>query len=571
MTDDENRNAYFLTRATKRLKRDMKLITSDPIPAIDVALDEDDILGWHFVIHGREGTPYQDGVYHGRLVFPPTFPFGPPKILFLTPNGRFKVNERICFSLSDFHPEEWKPAYSVTAVLRGVYDFMHETTDTIGSINTTNSERRRLAGESMEYNKSNASFREFFPQLCIEEMQDTTNEEKMDIDETPFSYEKTGDEMDISTQNSNPRTFNDNHKKTVEVINPIDIRDPSPAPPSMETIFVAGDYSLETRSPNPAPPSMETGNNFLYSGYTSPTPMETTAEGNNLLYTRNLSPTIVEGNNTLDTSDPNLTYTAEGNNLKTRTPSPASPSMETTTVGGDYSLDSIDPSSTTLFDVNNPINTVNPSPSPTPMETTLHVGSILLFTRDPSPTIVEGYSPPDTSNANLTNTVEDNNPLSTRTPSPATPSMETTSVLGSNTIFPSPLPYIERKNFLNTRYAMSDQLYMQSTSAEGNTDLNTRNTMPITILSSNMGITGNILPSEKYFQAPHVGISSMHKSVKIDKNSDVEKAYLPSKVSRLRLGIILRDLRCYSTFFFILTIAYAFMLIYLLAYLTIFK
>ena len=158
MTDDESRNQYFLSRATKRLNRDMKLLNSDPVTGIEVVLNEDDILDWHFLIHGREGTPYQGGVYHGRLVFPPTFPFGPPKILFLTPNGRFKVNERICFSLSDFHPEEWKPAYSVTAVLRGVYDFMHETTDTIGSIVATDSERRRLARDSMRYNRNNVNF-----------------------------------------------------------------------------------------------------------------------------------------------------------------------------------------------------------------------------------------------------------------------------------------------------------------------------------------------------------------------------------------------------------------------------
>ena len=178
MTDDENRNQYYLSRSTKRLNRDMRLIREDPIPEIDVALNEDDILEWHFAIHGKEGTPYQGGVYHGRLVFPPTFPFGPPKILFLTPNGRFRVNERICFSLSDFHPEEWKPAYSVTAVLRGVYDFMHEATDTIGSIDATDSERRRLARESMQHNRDNSSFCNFFPHLCS--IEDTTDEEKMD-------------------------------------------------------------------------------------------------------------------------------------------------------------------------------------------------------------------------------------------------------------------------------------------------------------------------------------------------------------------------------------------------------
>ena len=181
MTDDENRNQSFLARAKKRLKRDMKLITNDPIPSMDVALNEDDILDWHFLIHGREGTPYEDGVYHGRLVFPLTFPFGPPKILFLTPNGRFKVNERICFNLSDFHPEEWKPAYPVTALLRGVYDFMHETTDTIGSIESTDSERRRLARDSMEHNRLDTSFCKYFPQLCTEQKHETSPDEFMKI------------------------------------------------------------------------------------------------------------------------------------------------------------------------------------------------------------------------------------------------------------------------------------------------------------------------------------------------------------------------------------------------------
>ena len=148
---------------------------------MDVALNEDDILDWHFLIHGREGTPYKDGVYHGRLVFPLTFPFGPPKILFLTPNGRLKVNERICFNLSDFHPEEWKPTYPVAALLRGVYDFMHETTDTIGSIESTNSERRMLARDSMEHIRHNASFCKFFTQLCTEQKHETSPDEFMKI------------------------------------------------------------------------------------------------------------------------------------------------------------------------------------------------------------------------------------------------------------------------------------------------------------------------------------------------------------------------------------------------------
>jgi ubiquitin-protein ligase len=31
------------------------------------------------------------GLYHGKLVFPSEFPFKPPSIYIITPNGRFKV------------------------------------------------------------------------------------------------------------------------------------------------------------------------------------------------------------------------------------------------------------------------------------------------------------------------------------------------------------------------------------------------------------------------------------------------------------------------------------------------
>ena len=37
---------------------------------------------------------YIGGYYHGKLVFPKDFPFKPPRIFMITPNGRFKVNTR---------------------------------------------------------------------------------------------------------------------------------------------------------------------------------------------------------------------------------------------------------------------------------------------------------------------------------------------------------------------------------------------------------------------------------------------------------------------------------------------
>ena len=54
--------------------------------------------------------------YHGRIRFPAEYPFKPPAILMHTPNGRFKTDERLCLSMSDYHPETWNPMWSVSTV-----------------------------------------------------------------------------------------------------------------------------------------------------------------------------------------------------------------------------------------------------------------------------------------------------------------------------------------------------------------------------------------------------------------------------------------------------------------------
>lgn len=82
------------------------------------------VLCRHYVVTGPETTPYEGGHYHGKLVFPKEFPFKPPSIYMITPNGRFKTNTRLCLSISDFHPDTWNPAWSVSTILTGLLSFM---------------------------------------------------------------------------------------------------------------------------------------------------------------------------------------------------------------------------------------------------------------------------------------------------------------------------------------------------------------------------------------------------------------------------------------------------------------
>jgi len=151
--------------AYKRLTKEYINIQKSPPAYLFARPLETNILEWHYVLKGPPETPYFGGEYHGKLVFPADYPFKPPSIRMITPNGRFQVNTRLCLSMSDFHPGTWNPSWSVSTILNGLLSFMSQDESTTGSINTSRYERALLALRSHAYNISNPQFKEIFPEL----------------------------------------------------------------------------------------------------------------------------------------------------------------------------------------------------------------------------------------------------------------------------------------------------------------------------------------------------------------------------------------------------------------------
>jgi len=149
-----------------RLQKEYHRLKREPVENIVAEPRPSNILEWHFVISGPTSTPYEGGQYHGVLKFPSDYPYKPPSIMMLTPNGRFETNKRLCLSMSDFHPETWVPAWSVASILNGVLSFMLESTPTVGSIERSSAERRKLAKRSRAFNRKTSIFVELFPELA---------------------------------------------------------------------------------------------------------------------------------------------------------------------------------------------------------------------------------------------------------------------------------------------------------------------------------------------------------------------------------------------------------------------
>ncbi|VDN15329.1 unnamed protein product [Dibothriocephalus latus] len=135
--------------AIQRLQQDYLRLTRDPVPYVVAHPLHSNMFEWHYVVSGPPDSVYSGGYYHGKFIFPKDYPFRPP----------------LCLSMSDFHPDTWNPAWSVSTILTGLLSFMLENTPTMGSINTSNAAKKVFARESGEFNLKNELFVELFPDL----------------------------------------------------------------------------------------------------------------------------------------------------------------------------------------------------------------------------------------------------------------------------------------------------------------------------------------------------------------------------------------------------------------------
>lgn len=148
----------------KRLQKEYRALCKEPVPNIVARPSPNDILEWHYVLEGSEGTPFAGGYYYGKIKFPSEYPYKPPGISMTTPSGRFMTQKKICLSMSDFHPESWNPMWSVSTILTGLLSFMMDNSPTTGSVTSSVDEKQRLAQASMAFNCKNPAFRKIFPE-----------------------------------------------------------------------------------------------------------------------------------------------------------------------------------------------------------------------------------------------------------------------------------------------------------------------------------------------------------------------------------------------------------------------
>jgi ubiquitin-conjugating enzyme E2 J1 len=163
--------------STRRLLKESTDIHKNPSPYFTASpISDSNLHDWHFTLTGPPSpTPYANGLYHGRITFPPTYPLRPPSFRFLTPSGRFEVNREICLSISGHHEETWQPAWGVrTALLAIRSEIMGaESKGQVGGMEGSEAIRREFASESRgwvcrECGRSNEEVMKEWWEICRE-------------------------------------------------------------------------------------------------------------------------------------------------------------------------------------------------------------------------------------------------------------------------------------------------------------------------------------------------------------------------------------------------------------------
>ena len=139
----------------KRIQKEYDELKLNPLPNIKIAYDTNNLLDWYCMIYDLDEEGYKNGQYIFNIKMSPNYPFDPPEFYFLTPNGRFDIDKKLCFSNSSYHKESWSPLWTIKTIILGFLSFFLEKKSSgVGHLTLSIDEKIIFAEKSQEYNKT---------------------------------------------------------------------------------------------------------------------------------------------------------------------------------------------------------------------------------------------------------------------------------------------------------------------------------------------------------------------------------------------------------------------------------
>lgn len=118
-----------------------------------LAFQESNLQVIHAIVRGLDGD-YNGGEYILRIKLPDDYPFSPPVIAWMTPNGRFESETNICLNITHMHSETWSPLITLEKMIYSVISVLYDPTISgIGGIETSSEKKKMYAASSADYNR----------------------------------------------------------------------------------------------------------------------------------------------------------------------------------------------------------------------------------------------------------------------------------------------------------------------------------------------------------------------------------------------------------------------------------
>lgn len=104
----------------KRLTGEFRKITANPLgDYVDVRVKPEDLGVWYFLFR------VDGGEFIFKIKHADNYPFGPPDLSVLTPNGVIDTGCLICTTFSSFHKGDWDPAMTTEKMIVGLMSYYH--------------------------------------------------------------------------------------------------------------------------------------------------------------------------------------------------------------------------------------------------------------------------------------------------------------------------------------------------------------------------------------------------------------------------------------------------------------
>ena len=147
----------------KRLAKEKQILKEEPLHYATAYQNSKNPLLWHCLYYGQTGTPYEGGQYIFNIELSKNYPFDPPDYYMLTPCGRYELDRKICLTNSAFHKDAWTSSWNTNTMMiafvsvfldDGEHGLAHIVPSSEADKERLDKERRKLAKQSIEYNKT---------------------------------------------------------------------------------------------------------------------------------------------------------------------------------------------------------------------------------------------------------------------------------------------------------------------------------------------------------------------------------------------------------------------------------